>query len=135
MINIRCRCDCAFVGGAQYLAVEIPRLAEKAVLLVRSVGAAVLVVAAVRSRVTGSVPRTGELVLLAGGTVELVPAIRAVPVAVAALLLGITAPIPATGNLPRQAEAIHLQNTDTTSEHFTQDQSRPKTTERNTPGR
>lgn len=126
MINLRCRCDCAFVGGAQYLAVEIPWLAEEAVLLVGAVGAAVLVVAAVRSRVTGSISGTGEFVLLTGGTVQLVPAIGAVPVAVAALLLGITAPVPATGNLPRQAEAIHLQNTGTTSEHFTQNRSRPR---------
>lgn len=51
--------------GFWYLAVEVPWLAEEAVLLIRTIGAAVLVVAAVRSRVTGSVSGTGELVLLA----------------------------------------------------------------------
>lgn len=90
---------------------EVPGLAEEAVFLVRTVGAAVLVVAAVRSRVTSSVSGTGKLVLLTRRTIQFVPTIGAVPVPVTALLLGVTAPVPPTGNLPWQAEPIHLKNT------------------------
>lgn len=99
--------------GAAYLAVEVPGLTEEAVLLVRAVGAAVLVVAAIGSRVTGAVSGTGELVLLTGRTVLLVPSVGAVPVPVTALLLRVTAPVPPTGNLPRQAEPVHLRKNGT----------------------
>ena len=95
----------------QYLAVEVPRLTKKAVLFIRTIGAAVLVVAPVRSGVTRSVSGTGELVLLTRRTVQLIPTVGTVPVAIAALLLRVTAPVPPTGNLPGQAEPIHLKNT------------------------
>lgn len=87
---------------------EISWLAKEAVLLIGPVGAAVLVVAAVRSRVTGSVPGTRELILLTGRTVQLVPTVGAMPVAVTALLLRVTAPVAPAGQLPGQTEAFHL---------------------------
>lgn len=89
---------------------EVSRLAEEAVLLVRTVGTAILVVAAVRSRVTGSVSRTGELVLLTCRTIQLVPTVGTVPVTVAALLLSVAAPVSPTGDFPGKAEPIHLKN-------------------------
>lgn len=91
---------------------EVPRLAEEAVLLVGAVGAAVLVVAAVRPRVTRSVPGAGELVLLTRRAVDLVPSVGAVPVPVAPLLLGVTAPVAPARHLPGQAEPVHLKNTE-----------------------
>lgn len=97
---------------SKYLAVEVPRLAEKAVLLVRPVGASVLVVAAVRPRITGSVPRTRELVFLTRGAVQLISTIWAVPVTVTTLLFRVTAPVPSTRNLPGEAEPVHLNNTE-----------------------
>lgn len=87
---------------------EVSGLTEEAVLLVRTVGAVVLVVAAVRSGIAGSVSGAGELVLLAGRAVQLVPAVGAVPVAVAALLLHVAAPVAPAGNLPGQTEPLHL---------------------------
>lgn len=89
---------------------EVSGLAEEAVLLVRTVGAAVLIVAAVRSGVTGAVSGTGKLLLLTRGTVELIPAVGAMPVPVTALLLRVTAPVTATRDLPRKAEPVHLQS-------------------------
>lgn len=101
-----------FISKFWYLAVEVSRLAEEAVLLIRTIGAAILVVAAVRSRVTGSVSGTGELILLTRRTVLLVPTVGTVPVPITALLLGVTAPVPPTGNLPGQAEPVHLKDTE-----------------------
>lgn len=54
---------------SSYLTVEVSWLAEEAVLLIRTIGTAVLVVAAVRPRVTGSVSGAGELILLTRGAV------------------------------------------------------------------
>lgn len=87
---------------------EVARLAEEAVLLVRAVGAAVLVVAAVRARVTGAISGAGKLILLAGAAVDLIAAIGAVPVTVAALLLRVAAPVAPTRDLPGQTETVHL---------------------------
>ncbi|KAF3833404.1 hypothetical protein F7725_024608 [Dissostichus mawsoni] len=93
-----------------YLAVEVPGLAEEAVLLVGSIGAAVLVVAAVRSRVTRSVSGAGEFILLTRRTVQLIPSVRTVPVTVTALLLSVASPVTPAGNLPGQAEPVHLKH-------------------------
>lgn len=104
---------CASAATLPHLAVEVSRLTEEAVLFVRPVGAAVLVVAAVRSRVAGSVSGTGELVLLTGRTVQLVPTVRTVPVAIAPLLLRVTPPVSSAGNLPGQTEPVHLKSINT----------------------
>lgn len=93
---------------AVVLTVEVARLAEEAVLLVRAVGAAVLVVAAVRARVTGAISGAGKLILLAGAAVDLIAAIGAVPVTVAALLPRVAAPVAPTRDLPRQTKTVHL---------------------------
>lgn len=57
-------CEVLRPADVWYLAVEVPRLAEEAVLLIRTIRTAVLVVTTVGSRVTRSVSGTGELVLL-----------------------------------------------------------------------
>lgn len=90
-------------------AVEVPRLAVVAVLLVGAIGAPLLVVAALRGRVAHSgAALAGELPARAGRAGLLVAARRAVPVAVAALALGVAALIAATGTLAGETVTFDL---------------------------
>lgn len=91
-------------------AVEVSRLAVKTVFLIRAVGAFLLVVAPLRSRVTRpTATLAGILSWLAQGAVLLISPPRTMPVAITALQLRVTALVCATRMLTWKAVSLNLQ--------------------------